>query len=165
MFNLFGKPAQTVSVPVELLPDAAPSLPAGQIENDGHITSASPDLVALACDGWIIKQKIEALQKELKEITEKLENSLGAGAALAVDGMCRVTLSSRQTVKLTDVDKCEALLGGRFHDLVETHIEYTLTDKLKAMALDPDHPLSEGLRSCLVIKDSTVVTFRPGKAL
>lgn len=165
MFNMFGKPAQTAPAAVELEPEPSHALPAGQIENDGAITSASPDLVALACDGWIIKQKIDALQKELKTITDRLENSLGAGAALAVDGVCRVTLSSRQTVKLMNVDKCEALLGGRFNDLVETHIEYTLTDKLKAMALDPDHPLSEGLRSCIVIKDSTIVTFRPGKVL
>lgn len=139
--------------------------PAGQIERDGRMVSADADLIALACNGWIVKQNIEALQKELKGITDQLENSLGAGATLAVDGVCRVTLSNRQTFRLTDVEKCQALLGGRFDDLVETSLEYTLSDKLKAMALDPDHPLSEGLRSCILIKDGTTVTFRPGKAL
>lgn len=160
MFNIFGNYRNDTETPVAM----AEPQPAGMIEHDGTITSADAGLVALACDGWVIKQKIDALQKELKGITARLENSLGAGAALAVDGVCRVTLSSRQTVTLTDPDKCEALLGGRFTDLVESHIEYTLTDKLKGMALDPDHPLSEGLRSCIVVKDSTVVTFRPGKA-
>lgn len=161
MFNIFGTNLKAE----EPAPTTVAPLPAGQIERDGLITSASPDLVALACDGWVIKQKIDALQKELKTITEKLENSLGAGAALAVDDVCRVTLSSRQTFKLVNVDKCEALLGGRFSDLVSTSIEYTLTDKLKDIVLDPDHPLSEGLRGCIVVKDSLAVTFRPGKAL
>lgn len=161
MFNIFGSSRNSVETPAI----SAEPLPAGVIENDGVITSADVGLVALACDGWVIKQKIDALQKELKTISARLENSLGIGAALSVDGVCRVTLSGRQTVTLTDPDKCEALLGGRFTDLVESHVEYTLTDKLKAMALDPDHPLSEGLRSCIVVKDSTVVTFRPGKAL
>lgn len=161
MFNIFGTPAKA-ETPVE------PSLrqvPAGQIENDGFITSADQDLIAMACVGWALKQQIDDLQKQLKAITDRLQASLGAGAALAVDGVCRVTVSNRQTFKLVDPGRCEALLGGRFADLVSTSVEYTPTDKLKEMVLDGDHPLSEGLRGCFVLKDSTSVTFRPGKAL
>lgn len=162
MLSMFSKTAGKTEVAAAA---AVAPLPAGQIERDGLMTSASPDLVGLACEGWAIKQKIDALQKELKAITEKLENSLGAGAALAVDDVCRVTLSERQTFKLMDPDKCAALLGGRFPDLVDSTVEYTPTDKLKDMVLDPDHPLAASLRGCFAIKTSTTVTFRPGKAL
>ena len=162
MFNFF-KATPSQNEPAD--EPAYGALPAGLIENNGQCVSASSDLVALACDGWVIKQKMEALQKELKAITDKLENSLGVGAALAVDGVCRVTLGNRQTFKLTDVDKCAALLGGRFADLVDSSIEYTLSDKLKAIVLDPDHPLSKELRGCVLIKNIAAVTFRPGKAL
>lgn len=162
MLSMFSKTAGKTEVAAAV---AVAPLPAGQIERDGRITSASPDLVGLACDGWTIKQKIDALQKELKAITEKLENSLGAGAALVVDNVCRVTLSSRQIFKLMDVGRAESLLGGRFADLVETNTEYTLTDKLKNIVLDPDHPLSDGLRGCILVKESMTVSFRPGKAL
>ena len=143
----------------------APQLPAGAIECAGRITSADSGLVALACDGWLIKQKIDALQKELKVITERLENSLGAGAVLAVDGVCRVTLSERTTFKLDDPETCAALLGGRFADLVDSAIQYPPTDKLKEIVFDPDHPLAASLRACFTIKNATAVTFRPGKAL
>lgn len=161
--NLFGG-ASDKAAPAE---SAAPlrQLPAGQIENDGRVTTADAGLVALAADGWIIKQKIDALQKELKTITDALQNSLGAGASLALDGLCKVTISGRQSFKLADPDKCAAILGGRFADLVDTTIEYTLSDKLKEIVLDPDHPLSDGLRGCVQIKDSVSVTFRAGKAL
>lgn len=162
MFNIFGSTPDTSPVEPK---SPARQLPAGQIENDGRVTSAGPDLVALACDGWILKQKIDALQKELKVITERLENSLGAGAALAVDGVCRVTLSERVTFKLDDPETCAALLGGRFADLVDSAIQYTPTDKLKEIVFDPDHPLAAGLRACFTIKSATAVTFRPGKAL
>lgn len=158
--SLFGN-SKTAPAPAPV----SPALPAGYIERESTYTSADSDLVALAVEGWIIKEKIDALQKTLKAITEKLENALGVGAALAVDDTCRVTIAERTTFKLTDPDTAEALLGGRFQDLVTTQIEYTPTDKLKAMVLDPDHPLSAGLRACMTIKSSTTVTFRPGKAL
>lgn len=161
MFNIFDR-AQKTDDPQQ---QQVRALPAGLIENDGQVVSASEDLVSLACDGWSIKQRIDALQKELKTITTKLENSLGAGSTLAVDNVCRVTLSARQTFSLTDPDKCEAILGGRFSDLVDSSIEYTLTNKLKDIMLDPDHPLSAQLRACIAIKEGITVTFRPGKPL
>lgn len=161
MFNVFGSKAEpAVPAPADLR-----QLPAGLIERDGQCVSATPDLIALAVDGWTIKQRIDALQKELKTVTEKLENSLGAGAALAVDNVCRVTFSERTTFKLMDPHKCSEILGGRFGDLVDTVVDHTPTDKLKDMLLDPDHPLAESLRACFAIKTATSVTFRPGKTL
>ena len=135
-------------------------LPAGTIENGGQVVSAGPDLVGLAVDGWIVKQKIDALQKELKTITTALENSLGAGAALTVPGACRVTIAERTTFNLKDPLHARQLLGGRFEDLVQTSLDYTLTDKLKELVLDGDHALSAGLRECIEVKTSTSVTFR-----
>lgn len=134
--------------------------PAGVLERDGQALHASPDLVALVMDGWALKQQIDDLQKQLRVITDQLQNSLGAGAKLTVDGVCRATISARQSFVLSDVPKCQALLGGRFHDLVDETVEYTLNSKLKAIVLDPDHPLSAGLRDCVTIKDSLSVTFR-----
>ena len=122
-------------------------------------------MIALTVDGWIIKQKIDALTKQLKEITGKLENSLGAGASLAVDGVCKVTVSERTSFSLTDPEQAQKILGGRFEDLVASEVSYSLIDKLKEMVLDADHPLAAGLRGCIAIKSGVSVTFRAGKAL
>jgi hypothetical protein len=159
MFGLKNKSISPAPQTAETPPPFRP-LPAGTIENDGLMVSASPDLVALAVDGWILKQKIDALQKELKAITTQLENSLGAGAALVADGVCRVTIAERTLFALNDPDKARELLGGRFDDLVQAAVEYTLTDKLKEIVRDGDHALSAGLRECVGVKTSVSVTFR-----
>jgi len=135
-------------------------LPSGQIENGGQVVSADPSLVELASDGWTIKQKIEALKKELKVITDKLENTLGAGSTLTVHGLCKATISGRERFVLIDPDRARALLGGRFDDLVNSSVSYTLTDKLKALVSDPDEPLAEPLRGCVAVEYSTSVAFR-----
>ena len=140
--------------------EPARRLPEGTLEHDGQAMHASPDLVALVMDGWDLKQQIEALQKQLKVITDKLQNSLGAGASLTIKEVCKMTVSGRQALSLTDVETCQQLLGGRFYDLIEERTEYTLTSKLKDIVLDPDHPLSAGLRGCIAIRDSMAVTFR-----
>lgn len=156
---MFGMKPKAVPETPEPLPPPR-QIPAGSIEINDQYVSASPDLVGLAVDGWILKQKIDALQKELKTITAQLDNSLGAGAALTVEGVCRVTIAERTTFTLTDPLHARQLLGGRFEDLVQTSLEYTLTDKLKEMVNDADHALSAGLRECIAIKTSTSVTFR-----
>lgn len=140
---------------------AEASVAMGRIENDGHCVPARSDLTELAIKGWEIKQQIEALERDLKTVTKQLENSLGAGAVLIVDGLCRVTLSARQTVTLTDPERCRNILGGRFDDLVIETASYALSDKLKDIARDPDHPLSGPLRECLAIRDSVTVAWRP----
>ena len=160
MFSMFSKAADSGNNP-----GAHRQLPAGQIENDGLVTSADPGLVALATYGWIIKQKMDALQKELKAITDQIEKSLGAGASLAVDGVCKVTVSARESFSIADPDRLRSVLGGRFDDLIDVREEYKLSDKLKDLASNPDEPLAELLRECITVKCSTTVAFRPGKAL
>ncbi|MBK8508773.1 MAG: hypothetical protein IPL51_09015 [Candidatus Competibacteraceae bacterium] len=105
MFNIFGK---TDDLPSRHTGPA----PSGRIENDGRCTSASPDLIALALEGFDLKGQIEALETRLKTVSDRLANSLGPGAVLVVDGVCRVPIASRQTFKLTDPETCKALLGG-----------------------------------------------------
>lgn len=139
---------------------ADPKLLPGLLECDGQAIHASSELVALAVDGWNLKLRIEALQAELKAINNKLEWIIGAGAKLRVEGVCTVNVSDRQTITLTDVGIARQVLGGRFTDLVDERTEYTLTDKLKELVLDADHPLSESLRGCIQVKDSVSVTFR-----
>lgn len=147
---------------------AAPSavrLPRGILEYDDQIMDAPPDLVALAMDGWTLKQRIDALEKELKQITDKLSLQLAPGTKLAVDGVTSVSVAAHETFKLENVTACQKILEGRFDDLVDATTQYKLTDKLKDMILDPDHPLSDSLRACFSIKNGVMVTFRPGKAL
>lgn len=139
---------------------ADPKLPPGLLECDGQAIHASPELVTLAVDGWNLKLRIEALQAELKAINSRLEETIGAGAKLRVEGVCTVNVSGRQIITLTDVGIARQVLGGRFTDLVDERTEYTLTDKLKELVLDADHPLSESLRGCIQVKDSVSVTFR-----
>ena len=153
--NFLSRKAET-----EAKTKADPKLPTGLLECDAHAIHASPDLVELAMDGWNLKLRIEALQAELKAINNKLEEAIGAGAKLRVEGVCTVNVSGRQTITLTDVGMARQVLGGRFMDLVDERTEYTLTDKLKELVLDADHPLSESLRGCIQVKDSTSVTFR-----
>ena len=137
-----------------------PKLLAGLLECDGHAIHASHDLVELAVDGWSLKLRIETLQAELKAINSKLEETIGAGAKLWIESICTVNVIGRQTITLTNVELARQVLGGRFTDLVNEHTEYTLTDQLRELVLDADHPLNELLRSCVQIKNSTSVTFR-----
>lgn len=111
-------------------------------------------------DGWDLKLRIDGLQTQLKAINEKIQNALGAGAKLRVDGLCTVNVSGRQSLTLTDVEMCRLLLGGRFQDLVDERAEYTLSDRLKDIVLDADHPLNAGLRQCVQVKDSVSVSYR-----
>jgi len=139
---------------------ADPKLPIGLLEYNGQAIHASPKLVELAMNGWDLKLRIEALQAQLKGINEELQETTGAGAKLWIESICTVNVTGRQIITLTNVELAKQVLGGRFTDLVNEHTEYTLTDKLKELVLDADHPLSESLRSCIQIKDSVSVTFR-----
>jgi hypothetical protein len=152
---LFGKTAP---------PSPRPTVLTGLIEREGQCVSASEDLLLLAAEGWAIKVQIDDLKARLDVITDALQNSLGAGAALVVDGQCRVTLSERLTYVLKDVERCKGLLGGRFDDLVASSVTYTLTDKLKELVQEVEHPLvKSGLDQCIAIKRSLSATFRPVK--
>lgn len=153
--NFLSRKAET-----EAKVKADPKLPTGLLECDAHAIHASSDLVALAMDGWSLKLRIDALQAELKAINSKLEDAIGAGAKLRIEGICTVNVTGRQIITLTNVELAKQVLGGRFTDLIYERTEYTLTDKLKELVLDADHPLSESLRSCIQIKDSVSVTFR-----
>lgn len=155
MFNIFtGFSDSAAEMPAQ-------KLPSGFLERDGQAVHAGPDLVALAQDGWDLKLRIDSLQTQLKAINEKIQNALGAGAKLRVDGLCTVSVSGRQNLSLTDVELCRLLLGGRFQDLVDERTEYTLSDRLKEIVLDADHPLNASLRQCVQIKESVSVSYRP----
>ena len=82
---------------------------------------------------------------------------------MEIFGQVKLTLTERETIQITNVEQMQAMLGGRFEDLVETRLSYTLSDKLKTMLADGDHPLSEGLRACCAFKTNGSVTYRPVK--
>lgn len=161
--NPFKKPATLI--PNQIPAPTPRQLPAGILEIDEDQSVADPDLVALAVDGWIIKQKIDALGKEFDAIKKRLIDSLPVGAQLRVDDVTTVSVIGRCSFKLTDAVACRKILEGRFDDLVNETPTYKITDKLKDMTLDPDHPLSEALRACFSVDDSVTATFRPGKPL
>ena len=152
MFNLF---------PSKL--SASATLPLARIESDGEQRPAPPDLVALGHDGWELKLKLDELQKQLQQIKDDLQARLGPDATLVIDGACRIAIVPTQRMTLTDVETCRGLLGGRFADLVRAETAYTLSDALKDILLDPDHPLSEPLRTCVAIKQGVSVVFRAAR--
>lgn len=146
-------------------PTVAPTQLTGLVERDGQAISADADLLTLAAEGWAIKGQIDDLKTRLDGITAALQNSLGHDVALVVDGQCRVTLSERLTYAVKDVETCKRLLGGRFDDLVASSVTYTLSDRLKELMQEEEHPLvKSGLGECITLKRSTSVTFRPVKA-
>lgn len=155
MFNIFSGFSDSAAE----MPFA--KLPKGFLERDGQTVHASPDLVELAQDGWALKLKIESMLQDFKAINDKLQKALGVDVKLRVEGLCTVNISGRKKLTLIDADLCQQLLGGRFSDLIDERTEYNISDKLKEIVMDADHPLCESLRSCIEIKESVSTNYRP----
>ena len=136
----------------------------GTVERDGEVTSADPDLLNLVYSGWTYREARNKADEQLKLVNLGLLNSVGVGASVVVEGICKATLSERQTVEVKDPDKLKHILGEqRFNDLVNTTTRYTCGDKLIEISGDADHPLAEQIRGCLIFKASQSVTYHPIK--
>lgn len=149
-------------------PAAAPvqptvARPACTLTRDGQTLALDTDASALLCSAWNIKQTFDDAKVDLDVLNARLLDAYGPGCVLEIPGQAKLTLTERETVQITDPEQLRAVLGGRFEDLVETRLEYKLSDKLKALLADGDHPLSEALRACCAAKLSGSVTYRPVK--
>lgn len=142
---------------------AAPALPACTLTRDGHSLALDAHTSALIRSAWETRQTMDDAKQVLDALNVRLLESYGPGCVLEIPGHVKLTLTERETVAITDLAQMRAVLGGRFEDLVESREEYKLSDKLKAMLADGDHPLSESLRACVAVKRSFSITYRPVK--
>lgn len=143
---------------------AKAGLPAGVKIIDGKEEVAlDAKTIRLVMEGWEVKRIIDEAKQRLEAINAALIEAHGTGCALVVTGICRASLASRQTIKVTDPDRLEDVLGARMLDLVDTRVIYTASDKLVEMATNADDPLQPAIAACLTISDGQSVTWRAEK--
>lgn len=139
---------------------AKAALPAGVKIVGGQEVPLDAPSIRKVMEGWRIKQMIDEAQEQLRQINAWLFEAHGAGCALVVTGICRASLAERQTVRVTDPGRLEAVLGARMADLVSARVSYTATDRLVEMASDGDEPLQPAIAACLTVSESPVVSWR-----
>jgi len=137
--------------------------PTGRLITGKTETRAPARLVKLALDAWEVKKEMDRLKDELAACNEKLAQAIEPGTALEIAGVCRVTVAERQTVKVTDADALEQILGPRFEDLIDIRVNYRPLPKLVQMATDGDDPLGQVVAQALSIERSVTVSYRPAK--
>lgn len=114
-------------------------------------------------EGWEVKRIIDEAKARLDAINAELIEAHGTGCALVVTGVCRASISARQAVKVTDPTRLEAVLGGRYLDLVRESVSYQAEPKLVEMACNADDPLQPAIAACLTISSGESVTWRAEK--
>jgi len=139
---------------------AKAGLPAGVKIVDGGEIPLDAATIRKVMEGWEVKKLIDDAKARLDSINAELIESHGICCALVVTGICRVSLAARQTVKIADAKRLEAVLGGRYLDLVKEKVSYQAEDKLVEMAVDADDPLQPAIAACIDIGVSTSVTWR-----
>lgn len=140
---------------------AKAGLPAGVKIVDGKEEVAlDAATIRKVMEGWEVKRIIDDAKARLDAINAELIEAHGTGCALVVTGICRASLTSRQTVKVRDPERLEAVLGARFLDLVRESVSYQAEPRLVEMACDGDDPLQPAIAACLSVSDGTSVTWR-----
>lgn len=132
----------------------------GMVKHGDAVLPLDPDTARLLAEGWRLKTEIEAAEQRLKEVNAALLARHGAGAVCVLDGVCRATTATRQTVTVADPDRLRAVLGERFDDLVRSTTTWRPEGRLIAMAADADEPLAPALRACLELREAETVTWR-----
>lgn len=135
-------------------------LPTGVKVVDGAEMALDAAAIRKVMEGWEVKKLMEDAKARLDAINAELLAAHGTGCALVVTGICRVSLAERQTVKITDPQRLEAVLGERMKDLTDERVSYTASDKLIDMATDADNPLQPAIAACLTISHSASATWR-----
>ncbi|MDD3938021.1 hypothetical protein [Rhodoferax sp.] len=129
----------------------------------GELRPLERSTLKLMLKGWDIKKKIDALEAELKGINAHFIDGYGAPTSLIMPGVCRVAVAERESVKIVDEAKLQALLGERFKDLVKASTKYAPTEQLQEIASSADDPLAKPLRKLLSVAKSETVTWRAEK--
>jgi len=135
--------------------------PAGIIKRAGGESALPENWTARLIQGWEMKELVAQIEKEFERINADIVATFAPGEVLIVPGVCRVSVASRSTTKVTDAERLAAVVGeGRFGDLVAQIVSYKPEQKLIDMAADADEPLGASLRECLSIKVTTTATWR-----
>lgn len=137
--------------------------PAAYLHDGGVKRKAGRNLAKLAMEAWETRMELEALKERLSACNEKIVKAVNPGCAIEIPGMCRVTVAERQTVRVTDVEALEHVLGPRFEDLVDVRVNHRPLPKLVEMAADGDDPLGKAVRQALSFEHSVTVSYRPAK--
>lgn len=114
----------------------------------------SSDQLELLQQAWEARREFEEAKKRLDLLNEEMIDTFGAGSSLIVEDQVNVSIASKETFSITDINGVKDYLGSRFEDLVTVREEYTLTKKFKSLTVDPD------LGQFVQIKPSIVVTYR-----
>jgi|GEM_PF-7119994 len=139
---------------------AKAGLPAGLKIVGGQEMPLDAQSIRLVMEGWEAKRMVDEARGRLDAINQQLIDAHGAGCALVVTGICRVSLARRQAVKIADPARLEAVLGGRYLDLVRETVSYKAEDRLIEMAVDADDPLQPDIAACLDVVESNAATWR-----
>lgn len=134
-----------------------------QYDGAGEPQPLPAKMARLLLQGWQARRKLDEAEATLKAMNERIAQELGAGAVAAVEGVCRVSVAERRTVKVLDAVRLRGVLGARFDDLVKTTVSYKAEPLLQDMASDGDDPLAPSLRECLGVSSSVAVTWRADK--
>lgn len=148
--------------PVPLhLPDAT------LIEGDDIVgRSESPAPAALTravIAAWEAKIAADDAKKVFEAAQEKVIDLLHSPCSVVVAGVCRMSYSVRQIVKISDPERLAAVLGERYGDLVIESISHKAEPKLISMGSDADEPLQPAIAACLKVSESETLTFRAEK--
>ena len=139
------------------------ALPHAVLLIDGQECQPTPEQVVAVLAGWSTKQDADAAKVDLDLANAAIIEQLGEPCSLVIPGICRASYSVRESVKVSDPAKLDALLGDRFEDLVNTTISYKPAPKLLEMVADGDNPLQPALANCLTSSNSESVTWRAEK--
>lgn len=144
---------------------AKPKLPPAYVVMDGVESAATEALIEAVLEGWQAKQDQDAAKARLDSANARLIDLIDGAypASIVVPGVCRASYSVRQTVKISDPERLEAVLGGRFLDLVKESVSYKAEERLVEMASDGDEPLQPAIAACLTVTESESVTWRAEK--
>ncbi len=139
---------------------AKAGLPAGVKIVDCHEMPLDAASIRKVMEGWEVKRIMEEAKARLEAIQAELVAAHGTGCALVVTGVCRASLAARSQVRITDPERLEAVLGGRYLDLVREQVTYKAEEKLIEMAVDADDPLQPSIAACLSIGEVNTVSWR-----
>lgn len=125
----------------------------------GELRPLDRSTLKLMLKGWDIKKKIDALEKDLKDINDHFVQGYGAPTSLIMAGVCRVKVQARERVGIKDVTALQALLGAEFDDLVKTSLCHTPTQALQDMSSSADEPLAQPLRKLLTVGYAETISW------
>lgn len=132
----------------------------GILRNGAGEAALAKAVVEKLVMAWGMKERMAQIEREIEKINAEIARDFSPGDVLIVPGLCRATVAKRQTVKIDDPARLEAVLGGRYLDLVREETAYKAEGKLVEMAADADEPLAPSIRACLSIRESVTVTWR-----